>query len=471
MATTAAIYARISQDREGAGLGVAAQEQDCRDLASKLGIDSVVVYADNDASAHNGRQRPGYLRMLGDIDAGRIDVVLAWHTDRLHRSPVELERYAEVCRPRSVPTHTVKAGLIDLSTASGLMVARILGSVARHEVDHMIERQKRAKLRSAEAGTFKGGRRPFGYEPDGVTIREAEATALRSATVMVLSGGSLSAVARLWNEQRMTTSTGKRWSQTEARRVLLRPRNAGLMEHHGEVVGQAQWPAAVDEAHWSALVSVLSDPSRRTTPGPTRRWLGSGIYRCAQCDETVICTVTHGRRVYRCRPGCVSKSQIEVDAMVEGRLAALMPGLQITVEEPDLTEDRAKSVAIRQRLNALSSLFAQGIIDAQQLTEGSKTLRGELERITQRTAMVMSGLPELVLSPDMYLSWRDSDLYRRRRVLEMLFTVVLRRGKRGRPAGWKTGQSYFRQELVEITPKGVARVADSLRSPWLMVSV
>src|SRR6478609_5065161 len=165
----AAIYSRISADREGAGLGVQTQEADSRDLAASLAAEIVAVYTDNDLSAYSGKPRPGYLRLLDDIDAGRVDVVLAWHTDRLHRSPVELERYAEVCRPRGVITHTVKAGLIDLSTASGLMVARILGSVARHEVDHMIERQKRAKLRSAEAGTYKGGRRPFGYEPDGVT--------------------------------------------------------------------------------------------------------------------------------------------------------------------------------------------------------------------------------------------------------------------------------------------------------------
>ena len=47
----AAIYARISRDREGAGLGVERQEADCRALAERLGWDVVAVYVDNDISA------------------------------------------------------------------------------------------------------------------------------------------------------------------------------------------------------------------------------------------------------------------------------------------------------------------------------------------------------------------------------------------------------------------------------------
>jgi DNA invertase Pin-like site-specific DNA recombinase len=59
--------------------------------------------------------------------------VLAWHTDRLHRSPKELETYIDLCEPRGVVTRTVRAGELDLATASGRMVARQLGAVARYE--------------------------------------------------------------------------------------------------------------------------------------------------------------------------------------------------------------------------------------------------------------------------------------------------------------------------------------------------
>ncbi|HET7278384.1 MAG TPA: recombinase family protein, partial [Dermatophilaceae bacterium] len=80
----ATVYARISSDREGAGLGVRAQEQDCRELADSLGWSIVSTHTDNDISAYSGKPRPGYRAMLEEIRSGAVDVVLAWHTDRLH---------------------------------------------------------------------------------------------------------------------------------------------------------------------------------------------------------------------------------------------------------------------------------------------------------------------------------------------------------------------------------------------------
>ncbi len=159
----ASIYCRISKDREGAGLGVATQEADCRALAATLGAFVVSCYTDNDISAYSGKPRPGYRALMAEIDAGRIDVVLVWHTDRLHRSPAELETFITACEPRGVATHTVKAGPLDLTTASGRMFARHLGNMARYETEHAVERMQRAKQRSADAGKWKGGRRPFGY--------------------------------------------------------------------------------------------------------------------------------------------------------------------------------------------------------------------------------------------------------------------------------------------------------------------
>jgi site-specific DNA recombinase len=85
--TNAAIYCRISRDREGAGLGVARQETDCRDKADALGWTIAEVYVDNDVSAYSGKVRKDYQRMLADVRAGRIDGIVAWHTDRLHRQP------------------------------------------------------------------------------------------------------------------------------------------------------------------------------------------------------------------------------------------------------------------------------------------------------------------------------------------------------------------------------------------------
>ena len=62
-----AVYARISLDAEGTGLGVARQVADCRELAAREGWTIAEEYIDNDISAYSGKKRPAYQRMLDDV--------------------------------------------------------------------------------------------------------------------------------------------------------------------------------------------------------------------------------------------------------------------------------------------------------------------------------------------------------------------------------------------------------------------
>ncbi|MFQ6194156.1 recombinase family protein [Streptomyces sp. NPDC000405] len=76
-ATRAAIYVRISQDRGGAGLGVARQEADCRALCAQKGWDVVDVYPDNDVSAYSGAPRPKWQELLGFVGSYE-DMLARW---------------------------------------------------------------------------------------------------------------------------------------------------------------------------------------------------------------------------------------------------------------------------------------------------------------------------------------------------------------------------------------------------------
>ena len=95
--TRSAVYCRISQDRDGEGLGVARQEKDCRALARRRGWEVVEVFVDNDTSAFSTvrrhKPRPAYERMIESIKSAEIGAVVVWHPDRLHRSPVNGLRF------------------------------------------------------------------------------------------------------------------------------------------------------------------------------------------------------------------------------------------------------------------------------------------------------------------------------------------------------------------------------------------
>ena len=170
----AAVYCRISDDRRGLGLGVQRQHQDCHELARRNGWQVTATFVDNDVSAYSGKPRPRYAALLQAVEAGEVDVIVAWDPDRLHRSPAELEGFITAVERAGVGVVTVQAGQWDLSTASGKLVARMLGSIARHESEHKSERVRRALEQNATAGRSHG-RVAYGWRrehgPDGA-VRE-----------------------------------------------------------------------------------------------------------------------------------------------------------------------------------------------------------------------------------------------------------------------------------------------------------
>ncbi|MFD9368759.1 recombinase family protein [Streptomyces sp. NPDC060020] len=464
------LYARISSDREGAGLGCERQIEDGYALAQQLSTSDVEyvvveVFEDNDLSAYSGKPRPGYLKMLQGLRDGLADCVLAWHTDRLHRRPLELEEYIDVCEPRRVETRTVKAGHLDLSTATGRMIARQLGVQARYEVERMIERQKRAREQMAQHGKHFGGRRPFGWEVDGVTAIKEEIELIRDAAHAILAGASLRAVTSEWQQQGVKTSTGAEWQPSELRRMLARPRNAGIRDHRGEEVGAGQWPAALDEPTWRSLVALLSDPARRTNVGRTARVaLGTGIYTCGTCGKTVI-TGTCGSGpasrqmpAYRCKERRhISRRRDLVDNMVQ---LAVLERLA-RPDAADLLAERENPVDVRgaQRdmtearglLDDLSAALGRGEMDLRSWSVASAGAKARIAAAETALSQAVSVNPVagLVTAEDVDAAWNGLDLSRRRAVISYLMTVTLHPARRGR----QPGGGYWDASSVQIAWK------------------
>jgi DNA invertase Pin-like site-specific DNA recombinase len=477
--TRAVIYLRISQDRAGAHLGVDRQREDCEALAERNGWDVVETYIDNDISAYSGKKRPGYRQMLTDLDDGTATVVVAWHTDRLHRSPTELEEYIDLSERRGVNTHTCQAGPIDLSTPSGRMTARILGAVARHESEHKGERVARARRQKALAGEWMGGIRPYGWGlPTGETRKKIdrktgeevevpeldmmkavpeEAEALRYWTDQILSGASIRSLVKWCADKGITTTRGNPVSHTDMRDMLLRPRNAGIAVYRGEEVGRGKWDAIVDETKYRAVAAILKDPSRTTTPGAAPKWLGSILYRCGrgECPHFVYVTQSGGRRFpsYRCQTGHGGGRRAEiVDQYVEDVVVERLSrpdAHDLLLSAPDAVDVsglQAEAGQIQQRMRDLGGLFGGGQLELAAFTEGMETARAQLEGVTKQLARAATQDPlvGLVGAPDVRKAWKALELEQQRNVLRALVTVTLKTPRPGRmPDG-----GYFDYDAV-----------------------
>jgi len=469
----AVIYVRISQDRTGASLGVKRQEEDCRDLAERLGWTVVEVFIDNDVSAYSGKPRRDYLRMLAMLETGQVQGVLIWHTDRLHRSPLELEGYVEIAERKNIVTQSVKVGKIDLSTPSGRMVARILGAVAREEVEHKADRTKRAQQQAAASGRWLGGARPFGWIFDGATARldPVEAPLIASACREIINGASLASIFRDWNAAGVKTSYGNQWNYAGIRQVLIRARNAGISTWLGEAVGTSIFPAIVSEDTWQAVTVILTNPARRTSPGNNVRWLLSGLARC-QCGAVVhsATNVKNGikRPIYRCSAatkgstGHVSKGAILTDEYVRDLVTRLLTQQKLPSGTEPESGAFADAAALRGRLDDAAESYGEGRITLAQMERITARVNASLVEVEARIATQMSsGFVAAYGGEDGAARWLAAPIDRQRNVLRSIATVTLLHPIPGAKCEPSTGTVRrgrpFDYSLIQVLPLGEAR--------------
>jgi site-specific DNA recombinase len=475
MTKRAAIYCRLSQDRTGAGVVVERQERECREAALRRGWTVVDVYSDNDTSATSSKPRPAYRRLLADAQAGHFDALVVWHTDRLTRKPREFEDWIDLAESGRLAVATVVAGDVDLSTPDGRHYARGMASNARLEAERISRRTLAGKADAATRGAWSGGQRIYGYEVVPAAEREpgssalrvvpTEAAVVRGAAHRVLAGESLRSVARALNEQGARTTTGKAWTGSALRKVLVRPATAGLRGSAGEVVGKGQWEPLLDEDTWRGVVALLSDPSRRTTDRYARTYLGSGLYRCGVCDGPLTGNTTAGggpggrRAAYRCR-AADRDSVSHVVRGVEGLDAFVVDVLVARLSQPDAADARtpppldtaplhSEAAALRARLDEAASGWAAGVLTQAQLIRATQELRARLEDVEQRIGQARQGsaLDGLAGAEDVRAAWDGMSLDRRRAVLDLLAVVtVLPREHAGR----LPGGAYFDPSAVRI---------------------
>ena len=195
MPVRAAIYLRISQDREMDGLAIERQQEDCVRLAKHRGWNVVQTYTDQSKSATDKtKSRPGYDQMVADYLAGHFTAIVCYDLARLTRQPRQLEDWIDWAETRGLALVTAN-GDADLATDGGRMYARIKAAVARSEVERKSARQSRAHIQRAAQGRAPKGTRPLGYATSGETIPH-EAEAVKAIYAAFAAGASLRAIAR-----------------------------------------------------------------------------------------------------------------------------------------------------------------------------------------------------------------------------------------------------------------------------------
>ncbi len=445
MTKRAAIYCRISRDAEQEGLGVARQEEDCRALVKRHGWTLVEPpYVDNDtsASAAARKPRPVYDAMLEAARAGQIDVIVAYSNSRLTRRLRELLDLIELHHQSGVAIHTVVSGNDDLSTADGIMVAQIKGSVDEAEARRTAERLKRAFLAKAQTGSVNQGTRPFGWAEDKKTLHAKESRMLRKAIQDVIDGVPTREIARRWNAAGVSTTRGKEWDHTAVRQVLRNPRLAGWRTHQKAIArdptGQpvkGVWTPMVDQTTVDALQGALNGAQPNARRGG-QKYLLTGTARCSVCGSRMHGTRTPKGHAYTCdvegSGHTLTVAGVQTDALLRALVEQRLASVDLSAEprEPREWEGETRLRQIGAQVAELMSAYQSGVLTGAIVfpqVSALETEQARLERERPRAAPKPS-----VADP---AAFPALDVDRQRAIVESLVEAVVvgKAERRGQP--------------------------------------
>lgn len=467
----ALVYTRISSDVSGSGAGVERQREECERLAERLGVEIVGVYTDNNISAYGGYPRPSYDALVNALISGEAKCLIVYDLDRLYRQLRELEDFIKVVESHGIRTETVNSGPYDLNTSFGRKQARDAISLAMWEVERGRERMKSAKSKSARAGQYSGGKRPFGYEPDGVTIREHEAQTIREMASMLIDGKSYNQIAIEMNARGIKTATGMEWRAIRVQNILTRKRYIGIRIHKGAEY-PATWPAILSLDTWDQVQAAASvRRSLYKQRGTFRKNMLIGFVFCGHCGARLLPglkTSRHGKvgQTYRCLhfrgnepDGCgkVTRNMAPIDDLISDAVVYRLNSPQMREELARQHTDDELPLLIRMEqaqetlIQELLEDRASGLLSRAEYARAKDLAEVRLTSIRADIARHSSGvvlsLPSTAITRE---QWDASSIEWRRSILDVLIKkiVVMPVGKRDMKTRYK--EWIFNPKLIDI---------------------
>ena len=277
-----AIYTRKSSDEglEQAFNSLDAQREACAAyVASQKGQGWRLLpdlYDDGGASGGT-LERPSLQRLLSDIEAGKVDLVVVYKVDRLTRSLADFAKLVERFDQAGASFVSVTQQF-NTATSMGRLTLNVLLSFAQFEREVTAERIRDKIAASKQKGLWMGGRVPLGYDAKDRTlvVNEAEAQTVRTIFQLYLELGCVRRVKEATDRRGLvtkyrrcgngTTSGGVAFTRGRIYHLLANPVYVGEIRHKRRSY-PGQHPAIIERATFDAVnLKLKANASRVKAP-------------------------------------------------------------------------------------------------------------------------------------------------------------------------------------------------------------
>ncbi len=315
--TPAALYARVSSDRQDVDLSVAAQLRALRDYAEKNGYLAVREYVDE---AESGRiaDRPQFRKMLDEASKQEAPFreILVWKFSRFTRKREHAVAFKSMLRRKGVRVVSITEHADD--TPTGKLMEAIIESVDEFYSENLAQEVTRGMREAASRGFWMTTNAPYGYQrvyvQDGAKKRpRLELNPPHDAVVrrifdLTLQGRTSLDILKTFNAEGIPSPSGKQWRKTTVHKVLTNEAYTGTLVW-GQKARDGQEPVRVEDA-FPAIVSAddfdrarrllearaprVTHPRRAASP-----YLLSGLAKCETCNKALTAAeAKSGRYTY-----------------------------------------------------------------------------------------------------------------------------------------------------------------------------
>jgi site-specific DNA recombinase len=315
-------------------------------------------------------ERPALKRLMADIEARRVDIVVVYKIDRLSRALMDFAKLVEVFDRTGVTFVSVTQSF-NTTTSMGRLTLNVLLSFAQFEREVIGERIRDKFAASRKKGMWMGGNVPLGYavKDRKLVINETEAALVRSLFTRFAKLGSCTKLVRELASEDVRNRYGKLIDKGALYHLLKNRVYVGEAVHKGTAYpGEHQ--AIIDRVLWDKAHSVLKESPRKRA-ARTRAQTPALLKGLIFGPNGVSMTPTHTRkngRLYRyyiatsaLRSGVPDTSPIrripasEIEAAVVGQIKRLVQSPEVVVATWRAAKEQISGLTERQVRNHLHS--------------------------------------------------------------------------------------------------------------------
>lgn len=399
-----AIYVRVSSDKQ-------AQEGD----SIPAQLDALHKYIDSrddlicageymdDGISGTKADRDELTRLLDDVKAGKIDLILFTKLDRWFRSVRHYTATQAILDKYRVDWKAIWESIYDTTTPQGRLIINQMMSIAQFEAENTGQRIRQVQAYKVQKGEVISGQTPPGYSIQGKRMIPNDiAPAVVDAFKTYAFTGSIR------ETMRQTQGRGLPKCQQAFRRMLTNEKYTGTFRGNDDFC-----PSIIDKELFADVQRKLSMNVKQSQK---HTYIFSGLIKCAVCGRSMGAnrrlrhrkTISYHENQYRCAgyynggvKRCTNAKLISEGVLERYLVETIRPQiegmvLQIEIDHGKPADHKKQIAAIRGKMDRLKELYVNDLISLDEYKTDKERYAATIEELEKQQAVDVGKYKELL---------------------------------------------------------------------------